>query len=109
MNPTKAAAILSLIVALCAAGDLAYQALVVRARFVEMGEKFDKCEAQMDEARRQGKDPRAVWCPDVKDVAAPSYAAPSGIAIVWLIASLGLFKAAKPSAQKVDTLPKKSG
>jgi hypothetical protein len=98
MNPTKAAAIIALIVTIGAAGDLAYQVFVVRQRFIEMGEKFDKCEAQMDEARRAGKDPKAVWCPDVKDVDVPSYAAPSGIAIVALITSLALFGAAKRTA-----------
>jgi hypothetical protein len=98
MNPTKAAAILALIVALCAAGDLAYQVFVVRQRFVEMGETFDKCEAKMNEARRAGKDPKAVWCPDVKDVDVPYYAWPSGITIVGLITSLTLFGAAKPKA-----------
>jgi hypothetical protein len=99
MNPTKAAAILALTVALCAAGDLAYQVFVVRQRFVEMGEILDKCEAQMDKARREGKDPRAVWCPEVKDVDVPSYAAPTGIVIVGLITSLALFGAAKRPQQ----------
>jgi hypothetical protein len=98
MNPTKAAAILSLIVTICTAGDLAYQVFVVRHRFVAMGENFDRCEAQMNEARRAGRDLKTVWCPDVKDVDVPSYAAPSGIAIVGLIASLGLFGAAKPKS-----------
>jgi hypothetical protein len=52
----------------------------------------------MDEARREGKDPRAVWCPDVKNVDVANYGAPGGIAIVGLIASLALFAAVKPKA-----------
>jgi hypothetical protein len=96
MNPTKAAAILSLIVALCAAGDLTYQVFVVRQRFVEMGEIFDKCEAEMNEARRAGKDPKVVSCPELQNVDVPYYAWPSGITVVGLITSLALFGAAKP-------------
>lgn len=52
MNPTKAAAILALIVAIGATGDLAYQVFVVRQRFVEMGETFSRCEAQIPIVRR---------------------------------------------------------
>jgi hypothetical protein len=95
MNPTKAAAILALIVSLCAAGDLAYQVFVVRQKFIDMSAKFDACESQMDQARRDGKDPKAVPCPEVQDVDVPYYAWPSGITIVGLIASLALFGAAK--------------
>lgn len=129
MNPTKAAAIIALIVTVVAAVYLAYQAAFVRARYESNTQYVEACQAQRDadfekwqqgqakidglinegkydEARaaaiqhEQGKPIVIAECDAFRDMRPPIYAWPTGITIVGLITSLVLFGAAKPKQMR---------
>jgi hypothetical protein len=124
MNPTKAAAILTLIVAIGAAGYLIYQATVVRAKYeadvVSVAAcatkreattaNWEEVQSKIELLKAQGKYKEALdfakqhaeekpffvgECGQSLDLQPPTYALPAGISVVSLIASLALFGAAK--------------
>jgi hypothetical protein len=125
MNPFKAAAILSLIVAFCAVAYLAYQYSVIRPKYESEVQEVATCESgraaatanwdnvqsHIELLKAQGKfkeagtyatqhaDERPLFigeCGQFADLQAPIYTWPSVIAIVGLIAALALFGAARP-------------
>ncbi len=127
MNPTKAAAILALIVTIGAVGYLVYQATAVRAKYEADIREYVKCKAAREAAlanwdyvqahidlliaegeygkagefkqEHAGERPLSIGeCGQFLDVQPPIYVLPAGIAVVGLIASLVLFGAAKPKA-----------
>jgi hypothetical protein len=125
MNPTKAAAIIALIVALAAAGYLVYESTAVRDRYkasivacmsctatkeavaanwrsVESSLELLKAKKKYREAEKFAQkhaDERPintdVPCSDCA-TPAPDYATPSAVAAVGLIAAVVLFGAVKP-------------
>jgi hypothetical protein len=125
MNPTRAAAILALIVTIGAAGFLIYQATAVQSKYSADLLERDSCEVKrqavvsnwevieshIDLLNTQGKyreaiafekkhaDERPLFignCGQFFDIQPPIYAWPAGITLVGLITSLALFGAAKP-------------
>jgi len=120
MNPTKVAAILSLIVTLCAAGYLLYQFAMVRPHYNADVSDYTSCKAgreaaltnwdnvqsQIELLKTQGKYQEAIAyikkhenerpmfigeCGQFLDLQQPTYSSPAAIAVVGLIASLALF------------------
>jgi hypothetical protein len=127
MNPTKAAAIIALIVTIGAAAYLVYQATVVRAKYDADVTDYEHCmagrraatanwdyvQSQIGLLNAQGKYKEALdfgkqhagerplfigECGQFLDLKSPIYAWPAGISTVGLITSLVLFGAAKPKA-----------
>jgi len=125
MNPTKAAAILALIVSIGSAGYLVYQATAVKAKYETDVADYEHCmsgrqaatanweyvqseiellttqhkyqEAIDFQKKHAGERPLFIGeCGQFLDMQPPIYARPAGIAVVGLIASLALFGAAKP-------------
>jgi hypothetical protein len=125
MNLTKAAAVITLIVALVAAGYLAYESTLVRSRYnaavlackncttlkesiaanwreVESSIELLKAKGKYREAAKFARDHAGekpldmeVPCMDC-ETPAPDYTMPSDIAALGLIASALLFGASKP-------------
>jgi hypothetical protein len=124
MNPTKAAAILALMVAICATGYLIYQATVVRAQYeADIGHlvacttkreattaNWEEVQSKIELLRAQGKYKEAIdfekqhagerplffgECGEFLDLQPPTYGLPAGISVVGLIVSLALFGAAR--------------
>ena len=125
MNLTKAAAVITLIVSLAAAGYLAYEAILVRGRYnaavlactncttlkesmaanwreVESSIELLKAKRKYREAEKFARDHAGekpldmnVPCMDC-ETPAPDYTMPSAIAGLGLIASALLFGASKP-------------
>jgi hypothetical protein len=125
MNLTKATAVISLIVALVAAGYLAYEAAFVRSRYdaavlactncttlkeslaanwreVESSTELLKAKRKYREAEKFVRDHAGEKPPDIDvpcadcETPAPDYTVPSVIAGLGLIASTLLFGASKP-------------
>ena len=125
MNLTKAAAVIALIVALVAAGYLAYDATLVRSRYdaavlactncttlkESMAANWREVESSIERLKAKGKNREAekvardhagekpldidVPCMDC-ETPAPDYTMPSTIAGLGLIGSALLFGASKP-------------
>lgn len=124
MNPTKAAAILVLVVAVFGAGDLIYQYAVVRPRYeanvlhvlscqtgrqaaianweyVQSHIELLKAQGNYKEAfdfqkQHAGERPEFIGeCDQFVDLTAPAYPLPAGVAVVGLIISLALFGMAR--------------
>src|SRR5260370_38788242 len=125
MNLTKAAAVITVIVALAAAGYLAYEATLVRSRYnaavlactncttlkesmaanwreVESSIKLLKDKRKYREAEKFARDHAGENPPDIDvpctdcDTPAPDSTGPSAIAGLGVIASALLFGASKP-------------
>ena len=125
MNLTKAAAVITLIVGLVAAGYLAYELTLVRGRYdaavlactncttlkesmaanwreVESSIALLKAKGKYREAEKLARDHTGEKPPDVDlpcmdcETPAPDYTMPSAIAGLGLIASTLLFGASKP-------------
>ena len=125
MNLTKAAAAITLIVALVAAGYLAYEATFVRSRYdaavlactncttlkesmaanwreVQSNIELLKAKRKYREAEKFARDHAREKPPDIDvpcmdcEMPAPDYTMPSAIAGLGLIASALLFGASKP-------------
>jgi hypothetical protein len=126
MNPTKAAAIIALIVTIGAVGYLAYQATAVRSKYDADVADYEHCKAGRRDAtanwddvqshvelfKAQGKYKEAAdylkqhegerplfigECGQFLDMRGPTYAWPAGITVIGLITSLALFGAANPT------------
>jgi hypothetical protein len=127
VNPTKAAAIIALVVTIAAGIYLGYEVVVVQPEYQSQEARFYDCQIKReatlrnwqnveDQAtlyRAQGQDRKAEAfekkhagerpvfigeCSDIFDVEKPAYAVPLAILVVGLITSLALFGAAKKSA-----------
>lgn len=132
MNPTKAAAILALIVTMGAAGYLVYQATSVKAKYEADIREYVKCKAAREAAlanwdyvqahidllkaegeygeaaefQQQHAAERPLFigeCGQFLDMQPPVYTWPAGIPVVGLIVSLALFGAAKPKILAAST------
>lgn len=128
MNPTKAAAIIALIVTLCAASYFVYQLAFVKPKYESDVHDYQKCTSEREETLRHwkwvqdmienlktqqrykeaaefekkhaGEKPLFFGeCSDYVALQPPSYILPSAAtAVIGLIASLALFGAAKPKS-----------